>query len=178
MSAYDTCCYVLPAFCIAVVNISSTAAAASSKVLNKTNFGLTACDGRRASDQYRCVQCNTRTSSESDSMKSTSIGRGSLASTYICSEGLAYCVDNGSGAPYLEEGQEVVKLLLLRPSVETHADGVKNNTNQPDAEEVVLHVNRARLAGRRPTLGCARGRSASPDSTTPKRTQLTMYKRH
>ena len=111
-------------------------------------------------------------------MKSTSIGRGSLASTYICSEGLAYCVDNGSGAPYLEEGQEVVKLLLLRPSVETHADGVKNNTNQPDAEEVVRHVDRARLAGRRPAIGCARGRSASPGSTTPKRTQLTMAKCH
>ena len=45
----------------------------------------------------------------------------------------------------LEERQEVVELLLLGPSVEAHPARVKQDANKADAEEVVGHVDGARL---------------------------------
>lgn len=42
---------------------------------------------------------------------------------------------------YLEESQEAVKLLLLRPAVEAHSARVQDDANKTNAEEVVRHVN-------------------------------------
>lgn len=56
------------------------------------------------------------------------------------------------GTTHLEENQEVVQLLLLRPTVEAHPAGIKKDTNKSDAEEIVWHIHSRKLMWQRPSV--------------------------
>ena len=55
---------------------------------------------------------------------------------------------------YLKEDKEVVKFPLLRSAIEAHAARVQQHAHEPDAEEVVWHVDGARELWHGMTLGC------------------------
>ena len=46
---------------------------------------------------------------------------------------------------HLKEREEVVQLLLMCTMIKTHPTGIQQHADQPDAEEIVRHVNRTRL---------------------------------
>lgn len=55
---------------------------------------------------------------------------------------------------YLEEREEIVELLLLRSTIKAHAARIQQNADEANPEEVVRHINRARIPGQRMSLGC------------------------
>jgi hypothetical protein len=56
------------------------------------------------------------------------------------------------GKIYLEKGQEIVQLLLLGAMIEAHATRIEEDTDKTDAEEIIWHINRARVLRQRTSV--------------------------
>jgi hypothetical protein len=53
---------------------------------------------------------------------------------------------------YLEKCQETVQFLLLCPAIKAHPTRIEKHTNESDAEEIIRHIENARLAWQRSTI--------------------------
>lgn len=141
-----------PAFWKAVLNISSTATAASSNVLYSCNLGLTAWTPIIS---RKIAWCGQFTDLQGVVQEKLHVHRQGVFGVYIhLAKDQNDLPKHAKVIAYLEKCEEVVQLLLLGTTIKTHAACVHQDTDESDSEVVIRHVDRARLTRKGATLGC------------------------
>lgn len=82
------------------------------------------------------------------------MGRGSLESTYNCGGGSIRYFHTECERKHLKEVQVVIQLALLRSPVEAHPTRIQQDTDEPDPEKIVGHINWAELPRKGATVSC------------------------
>lgn len=79
------------------------------------------------------------TSSESESINSTSMGKGPLHKVYIWKKS-KLAGEFRVNSTNLKERQKTVKLLFLASTIEAHSNCVQHSTNQTNPEKIIRHI--------------------------------------